>query len=424
MDECSSKMGSSGSNAGRVVSPLLARRLAITRQRLADLRPPADAAGLLNIVRDLGCLQLDPTSAVARSHLLVLWSRVGPYDPAHLDALLWKERRLFEYWAHQASIVLTDDYPVHHLMMRRWGTGDSLWSRRVRAWIRQNDGLRRHILSELRARGPVPIGHFEDRAVEGWTSTGWTAGRNVSRMLNFLFARGKILVAGRAAGRKLWDLAERCLPDWTPRERLSEREVVRHAAQTSLRALGIARRRDIEQHYTRGRYPNLTRVLADLEAGGRIQRVQISADGRAWPGDWYVHADDLPVLDRLASGEWAPRTTLLSPFDNLICDRSRTELLFGFNFRMEIYVPPAQRQYGYFVMPILYGDRLIGRVDLRRDRARDCLVVNAMYAQPDAPTTRQAGRAIAGAIKELGGFLGVGDIRVGRRAPEFWKRAL
>ncbi|MGQ0569096.1 MAG: DNA glycosylase AlkZ-like family protein [Armatimonadota bacterium] len=132
----------------------------------------------------------------------------------------------------------------------------------------------------------------------------------------------------------------------------------------------------------------------------------------------------LPVLDRLAAGDWQPRTTLLSPFDNLICDRARTETLFGFSFRMEIYVPPAQRRYGYYVMPILSGDRLIGRSDLRMDRAQGQLMVNAVYAEPDAPMTRTTGRALGGAIQELAEFLGARDIRYGRRVPQAWKRAL
>src|SRR5919202_1863418 len=159
----------------RVISPELARRLAIVRQRLAGPRPPADAAGIIEVVRDLGCLQLDPISAVARSHLLVLQSRLGPYDPAHLDTLLWAERSLFEYWAHAASIVLTEDYPLHAPMMRRYAKGSTGWAKSVREWMAQNEPLRRHILEELERRGPLPSREFEDRTKRGWESTGWNA---------------------------------------------------------------------------------------------------------------------------------------------------------------------------------------------------------------------------------------------------------
>jgi len=422
------RSASKSSAPARVLSPALARRLAIARQRLAGPRPPADAAGILEVARDLGCLQLDPISAVARSHLLVLQSRLGPYDPAHLDALLWRERRLFEYWGHAASIVLTEDYPFHSPMMRAYATADSGWGRRLRAWAEENATLREHILDRLRDEGPLPSKRFEAEAVSGWLSTGWTAGRNVSRMLDFLWIKGQIMVAGRAGGQKLWDLTERCLPAWTPTEPLPERELVRQAAQRSLRALGVARAAHLGQHFIRGRYPGLAGALADLEAEGRIVRVQIAEGqgaGRPWPGPWYVHRDDLPLLDRLEAGDWQPRTTLLSPFDNLICDRKRTETLFGFQFRIEIYVPKEKRLYGYYVLPILHGDRLIGRVDPVFDRKRRRLTVNAVYAEPDAPATSAAAKAVAGAIEELGRFLGAREIALcPERAPAGWAQAL
>src|SRR5262249_16508234 len=157
-----------------------------------------------------------------------------------------------------------------------------------------------------------------------------------------------------------------------------EREVVVRAAQRSLRALGVARVPHIQGHFLRGRYPGLTGVLAELEAAGRIVRVHVlDGDGRRRPGPWFVHPDDLPLRAPLASGDWPPRTTLLSPFDTLICDRARTRALFDFDFRVEIYTPPAQRQYGYYVMPILHGDRLIGRIDPQFDRRQKRLTINA-----------------------------------------------
>ncbi len=408
----------------RTISPTLARRLTITRQRLTGPRPAADSGGILETVRDLGCLQLDPISTVARSHLLVLWSRLGRYDLEDLDTLLWENRSLFEYWAHCASILLTEDYPIHSLSMRGHGNGDSGSSQHLRSWAEQNEALRLRILSELERSGPLPSRSFEDDAVSGWLSSGWTGGRNVSRMLDFLWIKGEIMVAGRAGGQKLWDLTERCLPQWTPQQELSTHEVVLQAAQKSLRALGVGRAKHISQHYIRGRYPGLPGVLTELESDGRIMRVQIEEHGRAWPGPWYVHAEDLPLLDRLAAGEWEPRTTLLSPFDNLICDRARTELLWGFRFRIEIYVPKADRQYGYYVLPILHGDQLIGRLDPVMDKTSGRLTVNAVYAEPDAPKGEETGRAVAGAVEELATFLGAREIVYGERMPESWSSAL
>jgi uncharacterized protein YcaQ len=199
----------------------------------------------MDVARDLGCLQLDPISVVAKSHLLVLWSRLGPYALKDLDALLWRERRLFEYWAHMASIVLTEDYPIHHLLMRQYPHGGRRTGLRKRTaqWFDENRTLRRYVLTRLRREGPLRLRDFEDRAVSSWQSSGWTVERNVDRMLDILWTQGRIMVVGRDGIQKIWDLAERWLPEWTPRDRLSEREVVRRAAQRSLRALGVARER-------------------------------------------------------------------------------------------------------------------------------------------------------------------------------------
>ena len=408
----------------RTLTPTLARRLAITRQRLAGPPPARDAAGILDVVRHLGCLQLDPIAVVARSHQLVLWSRLGAYDLDDLDTLLWRERKLFEYWAHCASIVLTEDYPIHQVQMRKSRAGSSNWATRVRDWIAANQELHDYILEELCTKGPRMSSQFEDQAEEHWESSGWTAGRNVSRMLDFLWIRGQITVAGRAGIQKVWDLTERHLPDAVTLPELPEQEAVRVAVQKSLRALGVGRRADINVHYTRGNYPRLPAVLAELEAEGRIAQVAVRDGDRAWPGPWYIHVDDLPLLDRLAAGDWTPRTTLLSPFDNLICDRARTELLFDFNFRIEIYVPQAKRQYGYYVLPILHGDRLIGRIDPRMDRKQGRLTVNAVYAEPDAPMTDETARAVAGAVGDLAAFLGARDIAYTERVPDGWRHAL
>ncbi len=223
-----------------IISSTQARQIAITAQYLAGPRPSTDAGGIMQVINRLGCLQLDPINVVARSHLIVLWSRFGFYDPLLLDTLLWQEHRLFEYWAHAASIVSTEDYPIHQMEMQRYAKDNSNWSQRIRDWMEQNDTLRVSILDALRERGPLRSRDFEDTSVAAWQSTGWTHGRNVSRMLDFLWTQGQILVARRVAGAKWWDLAERCLPTWISYDPLPEREVVSLAAQKSLRALGVA----------------------------------------------------------------------------------------------------------------------------------------------------------------------------------------
>lgn len=392
------------------LSPTLARRLFITKQRLAGEK----AKSIMDVVRDINCVQIDPISAVARSHQLVLFSRLGNYDLDELDKLLWDERKLFEYWAHCASIVLTEDYPIFQRLMNEYP-----WSGRTRAWTKENEKLRKYILAHIRTRGPVLSRDFEEAGInpKAWVSTGWTSGRNISRMIDILWIGGRIMVAGRDGIQKKWDLSERVLPDWTPREKLSEREVGRRAVQKSLRALGIATAAHINYHFTRGRYPNLKKVLGELEKERIISRVNIEG----MKGDWFIRNGDIPLIESLQNGAWSPRATLLSPFDNLICDRKRTESLFNFHYRIEIYVPEKKRQYGYYVLPILHGDQLIGRVSPKMDREQNKLMIEAVYAEPNAPKN---GKAVRQAIEELAEFLKADEIVYGKKMPGMWKRDL
>ena len=417
----------------RTISATTARRLAIARQRLAGPAGKRNANGILDVVRDLGFLQLDPISVVAPSHQLVVFSRVGPYQPSHLDALLWEERRLFETWAHAASIVVTEHYPIHHWIMRRIAGGSGSWhgitpggarqAQRALAWMKANDTLRRIILRQIREQGPLPSRSFEDRSIGAWRSSGWNNDRNVGMMLFYLSRMGRLMVVGRRGGQKLWDLSERWLPAWTPKARMGEAAIVRWAAEISLRALGVASAADIREHFIRWKYVNLPTALASMEKQGQIVRVSVQDGDRTWPGTWYVHADDLALLDRIESGEWKPRTTLLSPFDNLIIDRRRTRLTFGFDYTMEIYVPAAKRRYGYYAMPVLHGDRLVARVDPAMDRASGRLSIRQISVEPGYDDTSVA-RATREAITELANFLDAKAIDYDGKVPNRWRRAL
>ncbi|MEU4674668.1 crosslink repair DNA glycosylase YcaQ family protein [Amycolatopsis sp. NPDC023774] len=385
-----------------------ARRWAISSQHL-DGRGARTMDEALTTLR---CLQLDPIAVVANSHHLVLRSRLGNYDRGELDKRMWEDRSLFEYWAHAASIVLTEDYPLHQALMRVYPRGKSAYGRRVAEFLRGNTELHNHILERLREAGPLPAAEFEDRAVVPWVSGGWTTGRNVERMLDVLWFRGEIMVAARRGGKRLWDLASRCLPAGLDRTPLPDEEVVEASADHALRALGIAREQDIEQHFVRERYPGLTAALAKLVADGRATKVTLEDD----PTPWYLHADRTPP------GDWSPRTTLLSPFDNLICDRARTERLWDFAFRTEMYVPKANRQYGYYVLPILHCDRLIGRVAPRLNRRKGVLEIEGVYSEPSAPAN--AAKGVSHAITELATFLGATRIDYTGPVPDQWRTAL
>jgi uncharacterized protein YcaQ len=352
--------------------------------------PPA----ILETTKHLGYLQLDPTNVVARNHLLILWSRLGRYDRADLDRLLWKDRSLYETVSY---ILPTADRPLHHLRVLANRRGAHEYMARRIAWMKKNDRLRRAILGRLRREGPLPITAFEERASSGWSSTGWTNDRNVSQMLAFLMHHGYVSTGGRAGGKRMWVLTQQWLPRVRP---LAQRAAARHAATRALTALGVATLRQLRYAYAMGWFVT-PEAVASLEKDGTFARVQI--EGLRDPH--FVLADTRP-----SRVERSERTTLLSPFDNLIIDRKRTELLFGMRYRMEIYVPPHLRVRGFWAMPILHGDELIGTVDPKMDREHQRMDVQSLQLEPGAPGDRSTRRAIESAVEDLARFAGATDV--------------
>jgi uncharacterized protein YcaQ len=331
---------------------------------------------------------------VARNHLLILWSRLGNFDRADLDRLLWKDRSLYETVSY---ILPTDDRPLHHLRVLANRRGDQKYMARRIAWMKKNDRLRRAILSRLRREGPLPITAFEDRASSGWSSTGWTNDRNVSQMLAFLMHHGHVSTGARAGGKRVWVLTDQWLPRVRP---LTMKQAARHAAMRALAALGVATLKQLRSAYALGWFVT-PEAVASLEKDGTFARLQI--EGLREPH--YVLAASRP--GRIGPPE---RTTLLSPFDNLIIDRPRTELLFGMKYRMEIYVPKHLRVRGFWAMPILHGDQLIGTVDPKVDREHARLDVVTFRLEPGAPRDRSARRAIESAVDNLARFAGATEV--------------
>jgi len=282
------------------------------RSQLLD----GSATGVLDTVRRLGFLQMDPIATVARPQELVLFSRVGPFDAAELDRLLWEDRKLFEY---DAFIYPIEDLPLQKARMAKRRRGGKLkrdeW---VRDFLRTNARFRRHVLRELERNGPLLSRDLEHDLMPSGEGHRWWGDRQVRLMLEILTMRGEIGVAGRVGKQRLWDLGTRVFPET---EKLTWREAERELDARRFRALGV-----------------------------RFER-----------GEWVAHPDvsDEPVPDR---------ATLLSPFDRLIHDRARAEALWDFYYRLEMYVPKPKREYGYYVLPLLAGDRLVGRAEPRFDR--------------------------------------------------------
>jgi len=408
----------------------LARRMALHAQGLGAATPagwaPDDgppAQRIAAVVRRIGCLQLDPVSTVARSPLLVLHARLGAFDEAALHEAAYADRSLFEYWCHEASLCWSGDWPLHRDGMRRWLAQETPRGARAREFLDANRGFARSVVRTLRAEGPLPAAALEDRSAAPWRHGHWTdevSGRQtVARMLDLLWLTGKVGVADRgtnprATSARRWDVLERCLPgtidDVSPVPRA---RVTRVAAARAVRMLGVARPTDVRAHFTRRRYDDLVPTLAALtRRGGPLTEVAVRGeDGALLRGPWYAHREDLEAAPGLQPGT---RRIALSPFDNVLCDRARTATLFGFDHRLEIYVPPAQRRWGYYVLPVLDGERFVARADAVLDRDAGVLRVLALHLDDAASGATRARAAAEAALGELAGLRGAAELRIER----------
>ena len=380
------------------LSVVQARRLAYRGQRLSGPRVGRSPDDLVGLVRQLGCLQLDPISVVARSHLLVVWSRVGRYDPDLLRRLQEEDRALFEYWAHAASLVPTSDLPIHRWTMERSMQSDKLSHVRVREWLAVNEPVARDLVARLEADGPLRTQDLGEFALRPWTNGGWSEAKNVALLLEVLSHSGRVLVSRREGSTRWWDVGARCLPPDAPTEVLDQAEVVERCTRRAVRALGVATAPQIKAHFTRGRYPDLAAVLARMVADDEL----VPARVEGFRGTSYVHAADVADLADLSPA----RLTLLSPFDNLICDRSRTEALWDVEIRLEIYTPAAKRRWGYSVRAVLDGDRIVGRIDAGIDARTRRLVARAVHIEAGVRWGARRTRAVARRFEDLARFVG------------------
>jgi uncharacterized protein len=329
-----------------------ARRIAVRAQLLTRHRP----TDLVETVRQLTLLQVEPTNAVAPSADLVLWSRLGSsYSPQALrDAV--DEQRLVEL--HQA-LRPAEDIALHRAEMAQWPGPGVLrpWQEEVRDWVRANNDCRLEILDRLRADGPLPTSELPDTCVVPWASSGWNDNRNLRMMLDKLVQRGEVAVAGGSGRDRLWDLASRIYPD-EPVPPVDEARRIRD--ERRLRSLGIAREKTTKLPFE----------PVDVGQAGEPAVIE------GVRGQWRV---DPTQLGQPFEG----RSALLSPFDRLLADRKRMQEIFEFDYVLEMYKPVAARRWGYYALPILYGDRLVGKLDARADREAGVLEVSAVHRDVD-----------------------------------------
>lgn len=377
-----------------------ARRLALAAQGFNGRQPPTVRAPQLNrLIERLGLLQIDSVNAVVRSHYLPLFSRLGSYSSDLLDQAAWssgRRRTLFEYWGHEASLLPLAMYPLMGWRMQRARNGRDIYQQLAKFGLEKQDVVRR-VLSAVEERGALGAGSLstrEDKAGQWWD---WSAEKHA---LEWLFAAGEVTVAGRRGFERLYDLPERVIAKQIlqrpiPDEADAQRGLLLHAAQ----ALGVGTEKDLRDYFRLSPADARPR-LAELVEDGHLQTCEVAG--------WRQIAYCLPqpkVPGKVIA------SALLSPFDSLIWERSRTERLFDFRYRLEIYTPQDKRVYGYYVLPFLHNERIAARVDLRAERASGRLAVHAVHEEE--PGLDDEGMlALALNLRQMADWLGLGRVQL------------
>ncbi|WP_375485692.1 winged helix-turn-helix domain-containing protein [uncultured Mycobacterium sp.] len=383
-----------------------ARRIAVVAQGLADRRPVGSVsrAHLRRLISRIQVLQLDSVSVVVRAHYAPVFSRLGPYDREVLDRAAWSHsarspRLLVEYWAHEAALMAVDDWPLLRWRMRQYRHGR--WGTHI---VKANPQLADDIIAAVAQLGPCTAGQIEAHlAAEPRRAKGpWWNRSDTKWVAEALFAAGVLTTSTRVGFARHYDLTERVLPPEVLARKVDDDEAIRELTLRSASALGVGTEADIRDYF-RLSAAQVKPAIAKLVADGELERVDV--DG--WSTPAYLHAGQpIPRRDR--------GTALLCPFDPLIFFRPRVQRLFGFHYRIEIYTPAAQRRYGYYVWPFLLDGELVGRVDLKADRAANTLHVVGAFIEPEQSPPRVA-TALAGELRMMASWLGLGGVTVGDR---------
>jgi uncharacterized protein len=386
------------------------------------------AARVIRLAADTGGLQVDSINVIDRAHYLTVWSRFGVYDKRSLDRLVYRQRSLFEYWAHAACIVPTEHFACWRRAMLDYHTKSRGWAR----WLKKNRNTLQAVEDAIRQGGPLGSADFaHHRRPRG--EAGWWNWKPTTHALDYLWMSGRTLVHSRRHFQKRFDLAERLMPEALAREPLSTDDFHRWHARQSLHAMGAATETDLRMYLTfpRVEAAGRRRWLQHLLASGEVREIEVEPSSPASGVRWYALAEDLPSLARAARRRGASQgTTLLSPFDSFLWHRERTHRLFGFRYRIEVYTPGHKRTHGYYSLPILHDGQLIGRVDPKAHRADRRLEIKWVHFEPwfargERPPASAWGaldrdEALAGladALRSLAAFVGVDTISVGGTTP-------
>ncbi|HXF62119.1 MAG TPA: crosslink repair DNA glycosylase YcaQ family protein [Caldilineaceae bacterium] len=370
------------------------------------LSTPATKADALAAIRRMHLLQIDTIHVVARSPYLVLWSRVGAYEPRWLDELL-AEGKLFEYWAHAACFLPIEDYPLYRSKMLNDHSSALRWSAR---WLAEHHTLAGDLLAHIRANGPVRSADFKRANGRG---AGWWDWKEEKEGLEALFTAGELMIARRHNFQRVYDLRERVLPGWDDAQALTPAAAEREWALRAVQALGVAKPEWVATYFYRPKSQSV-KVLKELVAAGALDQVAVAG----WRTPGLVHPANRALVAAIAEGaQPVALPTLLSPFDPVVFDRARALDLFGFDYRIECYTPAHKRQYGYFTLPILYQNGLIGRLDAKAHRQAKLFEVRALHLEPGVALDDELLDALAATLRRCAGWHSTPDVVVRQAEP-------
>jgi uncharacterized protein YcaQ len=376
-----------------------ARTLLLAAQGLGSVPKRATKDDVRRTIRRMGVLQIDSISVIARSPYLVLWSRIGEYDPVWLDELL-AEGALFEYWSHAACFIPIEDYGLYRRLML-----DK--TDKTRVWMEAHPDALEHVMGHIRNEGPVRSAEFV--RTDG-KAGGWWEWKPEKRALEHLFAAGELMISHRENFHRVYDLRERvlanALPTWEDALAPTEHEVRRALALKAVRALGVAVARWVPDYF-RTPKKGAASLLGELADEGSLLRAEIEDEPA------YVHPENARLAEEVLSGRTRSSvTTLLSPFDPVVWDRARALELFGFDYKIEVYTPAARRRYGYYSLPILHDGALVGRLDAKAHRKEGLFEVKATHLEPGVAASEGLVSGVAGALRACADWHGTPEVLI------------
>lgn len=381
-----------------------ARNLHLAAQGLLKKpRRRAQPADILTTIQRMSLLQIDTINIVARSPYLVLFSRLGEYQPQWLDNAL-RQGELMEYWAHEACFLPRSDFSL----VRHWVLSpDKMGWKYRQEWMQEHAAEIEQLIAHIQENGPVRSADFK-HPEKG--SSGWWEWKPHKRHLEGLFTSGKVMVIERRNFQRVYDLTHRVMPHWDDqRDLLTQDAAEAIMLENSARSLGIFRPQWLADYY-RLRQPALKPLLEAWQHSQRAVPVEVDTLGEMW-----LHADLLPLLPQALEGKLqATHSAVLSPFDPVVWDRKRAEQLFNFSYRLECYTPAPKRQYGYFVLPLLHKGQLVGRMDARMQRKLGVLEVISLYLEEGVKVTQSLEKGLTGAISDFARWQGANNVTLGR----------